>query len=114
MGVHSNDSNDFDFIFVDDSSPVFSLLLKRLGVAEQIAVGFNGFNVFVYFPWFFQEGLPFRVALWSKFGPFLVHWLHLGILLSLLGLLLRECLLLDQRVFHLLHQDPGRGSSCHR
>ena len=35
--------------------------------------------------------------------------LLLGILLLLLGLLLRECLLQDQRVLHLLHQDPGRG-----
>ena len=35
--------------------------------------------------------------------------LLLGVLLLLLGLLLRECLLQDQRVLHLLHQDPGRG-----
>ena len=56
MCVHSNDSNDFDFTFVDDSSPVFLLLLKRLGDAGQIAVGFNGFNVFVFLSWFFQKG----------------------------------------------------------
>ena len=30
-----------------------------------------------------------------------------GVLLSLLGLLLRECLLQDQRVLHLLLQDQG-------
>ena len=35
--------------------------------------------------------------------------LLLGILLLLLGLLLRECLLQDQRVLHLLHQDQGSG-----
>ena len=35
--------------------------------------------------------------------------LLLGILLLLLGLLLREFLLQDQRVLHLLHQDQGSG-----
>ena len=40
--------------------------------------------------------------------------LLLGVLLLLLGLQLRECLLQDQRVLHLLHQDQGRGVSMHR
>ena len=46
-------------------------------------------------------------CLLNQFGPFLTHWLHLGILLLLLGLLLREFLLQDQRVLHLLLQDQG-------
>ena len=56
---------------------------------------------------FFKEG--FRQLLLKKFVLLLMHLLHLGILLLLQGLLLREFLLQDQRVLHLLHQDQGSG-----
>ena len=73
------------------------------------SVGFNNFaessSTFVFL-------LPqkwFQIASMKNLVLSLYIDLLLGILLLLLGLLLRECLLQDQRVLHLLHQDPGRG-----